>query len=158
MERLVRTDAAGPARGDRGKSRKDVRGACGRATPAGMLPDDLNDKIRGFQDSRAILTALELDCSPPVGDGADGSGEWPGARVRMPRATEMLLNVLTSLELLVKRDGVFHNSPVAARYLREGSRDNARPALLHTAHLWHRWSTLTDCVRAGTAVPRDRRP
>jgi SAM-dependent methyltransferase len=24
--------------------------------------------------------------------------------------------------------------------------------LLHTAHLWHRWSTLTDCVRAGTAV------
>ena len=27
--------------------------------------------------------------------------------------------------------------------------------MLHTAHLWQRWSTLTDCVRAGTAVARD---
>jgi len=30
--------------------------------------------------------------------------------------------------------------------------DNARPALFHTAHLWSRWSTLTECVRAGNAV------
>jgi predicted O-methyltransferase YrrM len=27
--------------------------------------------------------------------------------------------------------------------------------LLHTAHLWQRWSTLTECVRAGTAIARD---
>jgi cyclopropane fatty-acyl-phospholipid synthase-like methyltransferase len=41
---------------------------------------------------------------------------------------------------------------VTARFLAEGSKDNARPGLLHIANLWHRWSTLTDCVRAGTAV------
>ena len=27
--------------------------------------------------------------------------------------------------------------------------------MLHTAHLWQRWSTLTECVRAGGAVARD---
>src|ERR1035441_3087229 len=72
-----------------------------------------------------------------------------------PRATEMLLNALASLLLLVKREGVFHNSPSTARYFTAGSRDNARPALLHTAHLRRRWSTLTDCVRAGAAVAHD---
>src|SRR5450759_2389973 len=72
-----------------------------------------------------------------------------------PRSTEMLLNALASLRLIVKHAGVFHNSPAAARYFTAGSRDNARPALLHTAHLWQRWSTLTDSVRAGTAVAHD---
>jgi predicted O-methyltransferase YrrM len=71
------------------------------------------------------------------------------------RATEALLNALAALRLLVKRNDRFVNSPAAARYFTAGSRDNARPALLHTAHLWHRWSTLTACVRAGTAVERD---
>ncbi len=28
--------------------------------------------------------------------------------------------------------------------------------LLHTANIWHRWSTLTDAVRRGTRVPVDR--
>jgi SAM-dependent methyltransferase len=68
------------------------------------------------------------------------------------RATEMLLNVLVSLHLLEKSGDTFRNTPSAARFFCEGSPDNARPALLHTANLWDRWSTLTDAVRAGTSV------
>jgi predicted O-methyltransferase YrrM len=64
----------------------------------------------------------------------------------------MLLNALAAIGLLAKQDGIFRNAPVSARYFRTGSADNARPALMHTAHLWARWSTLTDCVRAGTPV------
>ena len=66
----------------------------------------------------------------------------------------MLLNALAAMGLLDKQRGVFRNTPVTARYLAEGSKDNARPGLLHIVNLWHRWSTLTDCVRAGTAVSR----
>ena len=54
--------------------------------------------------------------------------------------------------LLVKHAGAFRNAPVASRYFSAPSQDCARTALLHTANLWKRWSTLTDCVRAGTAV------
>jgi predicted O-methyltransferase YrrM len=68
------------------------------------------------------------------------------------RATEMLLNALVGLKVLEKRDDTFFNTPASARYFTEGSPDNARNGLLHTAHIWHRWSTLTDCVRAGTSV------
>jgi (2Fe-2S) ferredoxin/predicted O-methyltransferase YrrM len=121
---------------------------------AGVLPDDLNERLRAFQESRALLTALELDLFTAVGDGA-GTADAAAMLHTDPRATEMLLNALVSLGLLSKQEGVFRNSRVAARYFTAGSRDNARPALLHTAHLWHRWSTLTDCVRAGAAAAHD---
>ena len=123
---------------------------------AGILPDDLNDMARSFMPARALLTALELDIFTAVGAGA------PAQRVAQKigtanRATEMLLNALVSLKLLEKRDGKFFNSEASARFFAESSRDNARGGLLHTANLWHRWSTLTDAVRAGTSVtPRVR--
>ena len=118
---------------------------------AGVLPDDLNDMIRGFMPSRAILTALELDVFTAVGKG--GSAQQIAAKIQAAvRAIEMLLNVLVSLKLLEKHDGVYTNTPVAARFLAEGSPDSARAAQLHTANLWRRWSKLTDAVRTGTAV------
>jgi cyclopropane fatty-acyl-phospholipid synthase-like methyltransferase len=50
---------------------------------------------------------------------------------------------------------VFRNTPATARYFAEGSKDNARAGLIHTANIWHRWSNLTDCVRTGTAVKQE---
>jgi predicted O-methyltransferase YrrM len=115
------------------------------------LPDELNDRIRAFQESRVILTALELDLFTAVGDGS--RAEAVVAKMGTDaRATEMLLNALTAMGLLAKQEDVFRNAPVAGRFFSATSPDNARLALLHTAHLWSRWSTLTDCVRAGTAV------
>jgi (2Fe-2S) ferredoxin/predicted O-methyltransferase YrrM len=118
---------------------------------AGVLPDDLYELTRAFMPSRALLTALELDIFTAVADGASAEGvaEKTGAQ---PRSTEMLLNALVSLKLLEKRDGRFFNIAASARFFAEGSRDNARDGLLHTANMWHRWSTLTDAVRAGTSV------
>ena len=154
VERLVRYDAA-DLRAEILHNRDKMLAARRAREAAGVLPDDLTELLRGFQESRAILTALELDLFTAVGDGADARQVAASLRSH-PRATEMLLNALASLRLLVKREGVFYNSPATARYFAAGSPDNARPALLHTAHLWHRWSTLTDCVRAGTAIADDR--
>lgn len=118
---------------------------------AGVLPDDLNELIRGFMSSRAVLTALELDIFNAVAEGANA--ETLAQRISADmRATEMLLNVLVSLKLLEKKNGKFFNSVTSARFFSSDSPDNSRPGLLHTADLWHRWSTLTDAVRAGTSV------
>src|SRR5271165_4247197 len=123
---------------------------------AGILPDDLNEMARSFMPARALLTALELDIFTAVGDGASACAVATKIGAE-PRATEMLLNVLVSLKLLEKRDGTFCNAASGARFFAEGSRDSARGGLLHTANLWHRWSTLTEAVRAGTSVaPRVR--
>jgi (2Fe-2S) ferredoxin/predicted O-methyltransferase YrrM len=118
---------------------------------AGVLPDDLNEMIRAFMPSRAVLTALELDVFTAVGSGASTAQVAQSIHADS-RATEMLLNALVSLKLLDKRDETFFNTLASARFFSESSRDHARGGLMHTAHLWHRWSALTECVRAGTSV------
>ena len=118
---------------------------------AGVLPDDVNEMIRGFMPSRAVMTALELDVFTAIGQGSTAQ-QVAGKIQAAVRATEMLLNALVSLKLLEKRDGVYSNTPVSARFLVEGTPDSARMAQLHIANLWKSWSTLTEAVKAGTSV------
>lgn len=118
---------------------------------AGILPDDLYEMLRAYMPSRALLTALELDVFTAVG--SEATPEQVARKIHTDaRATEMLLNALVSLKLLVKRDGTFFNTSASSRFFTEGSPDNARYGLIHIANIWHRWSTLTDCVRAGTSI------
>jgi SAM-dependent methyltransferase len=98
-----------------------------------------------------MLTALELDLFTAVGDGA--SAEAVAGRLKTnPRATEMLLNAIASLQLLQKTGDTFQNTAASARFFAETSKDNARGGLLHMANIWHNWSNLTECVRQGTSV------
>ncbi len=119
---------------------------------AGTLPDRLNEMIRGYMPSRCILTALELDIFTAVGDGANA--DQIGTRVHAnARAVGILLNALVALGLLSKIGDEYRNTPESSHFFVEGSKDNHRDGLLHTANIWHRWSTLTEVVRDGTCVP-----
>ncbi len=131
------------------------RAAMAARNKAGVLPDRLEQMIRGFMPSRCILTALELDVFTAVGEGANA--EQIGTRVHAnARAVSMLLNALVALGLLSKSGDDYRNTSESARFFAQGSKDNHRNGLLHTANIWHRWSTLTDAVRTGTRVPIDR--
>jgi (2Fe-2S) ferredoxin/2-polyprenyl-3-methyl-5-hydroxy-6-metoxy-1,4-benzoquinol methylase len=153
LERLARNDLSA-LRSEILNSRARMQAALRTRDSDSVLPDDLNGLVRGFQESRAVLTALELDLFTALGNGASAPAVAASLQTS-PRATEMLLNALASMRILVKAEGIFRNSPAAARYFSAASPENARPALLHTAHLWPRWSTLTECVRAGSAVTRE---
>ncbi len=130
------------------------RAAIAAREKAGTLPDRLNEMIRGFMPGRCLLTALELDIFTAVGEGA--SAEQIGTRVQAnARAVGMLLNALVALGLLSKSGDDYKNTPESARFFVQDSQDNQRNGLLHTANIWHRWSTLTDAVRSGTPIPID---
>ena len=150
VDRLVNRDVAG-LRAEIQSNRAKFMAAERAKDAAGVLPDDLNQTLRAYMESRALLTALELDVFTAVGSGATAV-EVAGRISTHPRSTEMLLNALVAMGMLVKQQGVFRDTPATARYFAEGSKDNARPGLIHIANIWHRWSNLTDCVRAGTAV------
>jgi (2Fe-2S) ferredoxin/precorrin-6B methylase 2 len=153
VERLVRMDLAS-LRAEVLNHRDKMQAAWRAKDAAGALPDELNAQIRGFQESRVILTALELDVFTAVGERASAA-EVASRLDTDLRATEMLLNALAAMGLLLKQGHWFRNSPVAARHFCTASPDCARAALLHTAYVWDRWSTLTASVRAGTAVMGD---
>jgi len=112
---------------------------------------DFEEALRGFQVSRILLTAIELDVFTAVGDGAC-VGEVAEGRGLDPRATGILLNALVAAGALAKSGGKFRNTPLTARHLSEASPSNSRTALLHIVNIWNSWSNLTQSVRAGVPV------
>ena len=111
---------------------------------------NLVQSARAFQESRVLLTALELDVFTTIGEGATAA-ETARKLGTDPRATEMLLNALVAVGALVKGEAVF-GCTAESKAL-----GPARPGLLHTVHLWDTWATLTECVKSGRAV-RSRGP
>jgi (2Fe-2S) ferredoxin/precorrin-6B methylase 2 len=153
VSRLAQPDEAA-LKAEIAENRKRMVEALKAREAAGAVPDDLLRSVRGYQESRVLLTALELDVFTAVHAGA--TAEQVAAVRRLDaRGATLLLNALVALGLLVKGDGVFASTPLAARYLAAGSADDARDALKHNLALWIRWSSLTDAVRQGHAVAAD---
>lgn len=122
---------------------------------AGVIPEELNRFMRGFMESRIFLSAVELDIFTAIGKGATARevAEKSGTD---PRATEALLNALVAMDVLEKTGETFKNRPLPAKYLVTGSEHDSRTAAMHIVDLWHRWSTLTDCLKKGTSVIQER--
>lgn len=150
VERLL-SGETNALRAEMDANRQKMLAALEAQNAAGALPGDLRQAINGFRESRVLLTAIELDVFTAVGSGADAGtvAQKLGSDVR---STESLLNALTAMDLLEKHEGTFTNSPTAARYLAADAEHDSRAAIMHTAYLWPRWSTLTDCVREGSAL------
>ncbi len=153
VERLAWNDAAAMKAMSVEHGEK-FRAAVAAREKAGVLPDHLMQMIRSYMPSRCILTALELDVFTAVGNGA--SAEQVGTRIEANvRAVGMLLNALVAIGLLTKDGDQYRNTPDSARFFVQGSPHNRRGGLLHTADIWHRWSTLTEAVRRGARLARE---
>ena len=106
-------------------------------------------QIYSFGASRVILTANNFRIFDHLTP--------PGKTVRMlaaaisadGRATELLLNSLVSIGLLVRKGEKYQNTPVAARYLVAGKADYQGDILRHYATLWDNWSGLDTVLRTG---------
>jgi len=118
---------------------------------AGVIPEELNQFMRGFMESRILLSAIELDLFTAVGQGAKNTDIAKTINTD-PRATEALLNALTAIDVLEKEKDVYKNKPLTAKYLVKDAEHDSRIAAMHVVGLWHRWSTLTDCLKKGTSV------
>ena len=154
VDRLIWNDAAA-MKAMAVEHGEKFRAAMAAREKAGVLPDRLDQMIRGYMPSRCLLTALELDIFTAVGEA--GNAEQIGTKIRAnARAAGMLLNALVALGLLSKSGDDYKNTPESARFFVQGSKDNHRNGLLHTANIWRSWSTLTDAVRSGTRVPSSR--
>ena len=115
-----------------------------------LSPARIRD-MAGFQQSRILLTAYELDLFTALGAECLTAREVADALGTDERATDRLMNALCALELLEKEAGRFANTPLTARFLVRGKPDYM-VGLGHTVHLWESWSTLTRAVQQGRSV------
>jgi (2Fe-2S) ferredoxin len=155
VERLVWRDAAAMKQMS-AEHRDKFRAVMAMQEKSGMLPERIDAMIRGYWPSRIILSALELDLFTAIEDGGTAAAVAKRANIS-ERGAEPLMNALASLGLLTKSGDIFHNTPESTRYFTQGSPNNHRNGLLHTANIWHSWSTLTDVVRRGTPIPAENR-
>lgn len=124
------------------------------ATSESVTSRPILEMANAFQRSRVLLTAYELGLFTAINDEWKTSAEVAEALETDARATDRLMNALTALGLLEKRDGRFTSSPAAAQFLVKG-RPEYMAGLGHTVHLWQTWSGLTHAVRAGTGTVGD---
>jgi SAM-dependent methyltransferase len=126
---------------------------CPSDPPVGeaFSPQGILEMASAFQRSRVLLTACELGLFTALAEGARSSPQVARALGADGRATDRLMNALCAVGLLEKRGEQFANTPLAARFLVQGKPDYLAN-LLHTAHLWGTWSTLTEAVRRGRSL------
>jgi len=109
------------------------------------------DSAYGFRQARVVLTAFELGLFTQLGSNSQTAAEIAGVLQTDTRATDRLMDALCALGFLRKKNQKFSNTLLSSRYLVKGKPDYLA-GLMHTAHLWDTWSTLTQAVRTGTSV------
>lgn len=117
-------------------------------------PNKIRELANGFQVSRIILTAVELDIFSLLDKHLVPSSEIAKQIGADARATDRLLNTLVSLGFLNKTREKFYNTDAASLYLVKGKPEFVG-GLFHTNELWKSWGTLTNAVRKGTSVYAD---
>ncbi len=119
-----------------------------------LTPDSIGHIARGFSRARVLLTGVELDIFTLLAGGPLSADQVAGRLGSDLRATTILLDALTAMELFEKVDGRYRTASEAAPLLTEGSPESMLPGMRHTAHLWKTWSQLTDIVLSGGPARR----
>jgi predicted O-methyltransferase YrrM len=105
----------------------------------------------GFMECRIFLSAAELNLFTILTP-APVSAQQVASKIGTDtRGLTILLDALSAMGLLIKRGEAYQCSPSASRFLSVDTPDSVLPMVLHTAHLWRRWSNLTGIVR-GTPI------
>ncbi len=110
----------------------------------------LQNLVYGFERSRVLFTAVELEIFSILSERPKTSEEVAAVCDADERACNRLLNALCSIGMLEKHDEKFENHRVMGKFLVPDSPEYMGN-ISHMSHLWESWSHLTESVKKGTA-------
>ncbi|HEY9097779.1 MAG TPA: methyltransferase [Thiobacillus sp.] len=118
--------------------------------PAYVSPEYILNVGTGFMAAKTLLSAVELGVFTHV---AAQPGTLAELEVRLglhPRASRDFLDALVALGFLDRHNGIYENTPPAARYLDARSQDYIGALLeMSNQRLYQYWDGLTDALRTG---------
>ena len=103
-------------------------------------------------EARLVQTALELGVFDALATTALTAKEVADGLKLDPSATELLLNALTSLQLLRKNSEAFSLAEVAETYLVKNSPQYVGGMIRFDSSLWNCWEKLPEAIRSGKPV------
>ena len=112
-------------------------------------PEKILKMAQGFMESRILLSAAELNLFTLLSEKPLTAKEIGGKISGDAKALATLLDAVTAIELLRKKDDTYFCEPDVAKYLSDDSPATVLPMVLHAASLWTRWARLTS-IAEGT--------
>ncbi len=103
---------------------------------------------RGFMRSRVVLTAAKLDIFTKLDDRPSNAENFAAANSFDLRATTRLLDCLVAIELLEKRNNIYHVTENGS-YCSARHPESVLPMMQYMDRMWDVWSNLTDIVKHG---------
>lgn len=110
---------------------------------------------RGFQQSRVILTAVELGVFNKLTKPKTLKEAARSLKTSL-RGTEILFKALTSIKVIKKSGKKYTNAAMANRHFVKGSPEYYGDFILWHASTWQGWSNLTEVVKTGEPLARPR--
>ena len=117
-------------------------------------PEEVLRLANNFMESRILLSAAELNLFTVLNSTPFSAQELAGRIGADLRALTVLLDALSAMGLIIKQGETYQCTDSASSFLSKGSPNSVLPMILHAAHLWKRWTNLTDVVQ-GTMVSKD---
>jgi len=105
--------------------------------------------------SRVILTAAELDFFTFLDEKPVSANEIALKKGLDLRAVTRVLDCLTAIGFLEKRDSVYHLTQKSSFYSAHHP-ETVLSMVLHMNYVWDRWSGLTEIVKTG--IPAEKKP
>jgi len=109
---------------------------------------------KGFWESAALMSAVELGVFTAIANGQDSIGSVASTIGIEPVNAERLLTVLVAMELLTRDGERFCNTADVDRFLVEGKPTYAGPWMLFGKPRWEAWGMLTEHLRVREADQR----
>jgi predicted O-methyltransferase YrrM len=113
---------------------------------AKITEESILELARGFMTSRVLLSGAELDLFTLLAKEPLPAEEIAAASKTKLRGIVILLDALSALGFLVKKDGRYYTEPSAAPLLSSTAPDSILPMVLHMGTVWQTWSQVTDIV------------
>jgi hypothetical protein len=113
---------------------------------------DLMSLASGHVEARIVQTAVELGIFDALEASPLGAVAIATSRELHPQAAELLLNALTSLQLLNKQAEMFSLADISKRYLLVSSPNYVGGMIRFDSSLWNCWEKLPDAIRSGKPV------
>jgi hypothetical protein len=121
-------------------------------------PEKILRLARGFMESRILLSGAELNIFTVLSEGPLTAKEVSSRIGADLRALVILLDALAAMGLLIKKGETYRCDAALAPFLSKDHPRSVLPMVLHAAHLWHRWSRLTNVVQGTDESGSTARP
>jgi hypothetical protein len=100
-----------------------------------------------YQQSAALMAAVELDVFTAIANGSNTIAKVAQATGIAPRQAERLVTALTALTLLTKTGDTYANAPDVERFLVKGTPRYAGAWMTFTKPRWERWGRLSERLK-----------